>query len=704
MTASKDRLYDLLPAIYRQKDVSEGYPLRALLQVISEQVNIIEADIDQLYENWFIETCQDWVVPYIGDLIGYQPVHDLGASEDIYSTEGTKRTGILIPRSEVANTVRYRRSKGTSAILEELARDITGWPAHIVEFYRTLGIFQNLNHLRMCGCLDLREVQALDLLDGPFDEIAHSVDLRRRNIPNVGVFVWRLKSYSVTKTHARKAEMAEGHFFTFSALKNNMPLYTNPKVGHQGRNAVPEPITLTDFKADPGNYYGEGKSFVIWIGIPKPPGPTITWKQVPLEKVQPADLSNWSYVPDWPYVAVDPERGRFAFSSSQISKDNMAPEGGAIVSYFYGFCDDIGGGEYERPICQLPNSSIYRVGGKQAYQKINDALAAWQNQEDRPKCAIIEIEDSGVYTEPIRVIIGNGERLQLRAGNGVRPVLRLLNWEMDLSDSVSVVGKPGSKGNSFTMDGLIIAGNGVQIGGDLAKVSISHSTLIPGWRIDSNCEPKCKKPSLRLYDTKACLKIDHSILGSIQLSHGHNYGDLTSISIMDSIIDATGSDSEALGAHGCPRAHVNLTMKRSTILGEINVHSIDLAENSIFYGAVRVARRQLGCMRFCYVSHGSITPRRYNCQPDLATEGISEDERPQVEERVRPQFNSVRYGTPRYCQLSDSCPVEIKAGADDESEMGVYHDLFEPQREASLRIRLDENTPAGMDVRIIHVD
>jgi hypothetical protein len=49
------------------------------------------------------------------------------------------------------------------------------------------------------------------------------------------------------------------------------------------------------------------------------------------------------------------------------------------------------------------------------------------------------------------------------------------------------------------------------------------------------------------------------------------------------------------------------------------------------------------------------------------------------------------------------CADDIKRGADDQSEMGAYHDLFQPQREANLRARLDEYTPAGMDVGIIFV-
>jgi hypothetical protein len=112
-------------------------------------------------------------------------------------------------------------------------------------------------------------------------------------------------------------------------------------------------------------------------------------------------------------------------------------------------------------------------------------------------------------------------------------------------------------------------------------------------------------------------------------------------------------------------------------------------------------------VRFCYVPPGSRTPRRHNCQPDLALSPLrgndaqTQSERERTEMRVRPHFNSVRYGTPAYCQLAETCPAEISRGADDESEMGVYHDLFQPQREANLRARLDEFTPAGVDAGII---
>src|SRR5690349_18151051 len=112
MTADADRMYNLLPAVYRLRDADQGYPLRALLQVISEQVNVIDADTAQLYENWFIETCQDWIVPYIGALIGYTPVQNSVQLGDVRTPRDVSRERILISRREVANTIRSRRRKG----------------------------------------------------------------------------------------------------------------------------------------------------------------------------------------------------------------------------------------------------------------------------------------------------------------------------------------------------------------------------------------------------------------------------------------------------------------------------------------------------------------------------------------------------------------------------------------------------------------
>ena len=132
ITTKADRLYNLLPAVDRMRDADRGYPLRALLQVISEQVNLVSDDIAQLYENWFIETCQDWVVPYIGALVGYQSLLQTGDPAAALGSRALARERILISRRDVANTVRSRRRKGTLAVLEQLAAAVGGWPARAI--------------------------------------------------------------------------------------------------------------------------------------------------------------------------------------------------------------------------------------------------------------------------------------------------------------------------------------------------------------------------------------------------------------------------------------------------------------------------------------------------------------------------------------------------------------------------------------------
>jgi hypothetical protein len=853
MSNFPDRLYELLPAIYRIRDAEQGYPLRDLLRVITEQVDIVEADITQLYENWFIETCQDWVVPYIGDLIGYQNVQSFGELTNAIAPSKQQDNKILNPRREVANTIRYRRRKGTLTLLELLADKVAGWPARVVEFYQLVGKTQHINHLHSSSSttVDLRRVDAIAKLNSPFDELAYTVDISqitsrdqpgRYNISNVGVFVWRLKAYPMTLTPAFCLEEVSSNCYTFSITGNDTPLYTRPQLAEDATQIarelnLPIPIQRQVLQSHKNDYFDSNpnpqqfsKSLQIWKGVGSKPYP------ISPEQIIIADLSDWNYQPEQDYIAVDPELGRIIFPIRQL------PKNGVWVSYHYGFSADIGGGEYDRTLLdstahlllsiddlQEPASFIsqlqdfsalsqflrsqfssdtrrllntytspyppepplitalltelnqlllgeslydeqrfaaitlsantnrlvqqnlqgkelircnrllleaafpydirkhyayYRVSqtSQECYQTITEAISHWRR--DKPHNAVIEIIDSGVYVERINIELEKNQSLQLRAANRKRPVIRILDWRTAFGDALNVTLESGS---CFVLDGLSITGRGVHIEGNPAQfanyptsveqkpaaVIIRHSTLVPGWSLHCDCEPRrSSEPSLELFNINACVTIEHSIVGSIQVNQDEVETDPLPIRISDTIIDATSTEGEAIGAVGYSIAHLRLTIARCTVFGQIQVHAIDLAENSIFNGIIFVARRQQGCIRFCYVMPNSRTPRRYNCQPDLVEQMVRQEtelqpEQTEVEQlvardRVQPQFNSIRYGTPTYCQLASTCPEEIKRGADDESEMGAFHNLYQPQKEANLRTRLDEYTPLGTEISIIY--
>ena len=136
MSFDLERIYALLPAIYRRRDAEREYPLKAILSVIAEQAEILDEDLSQLYDDQFIETCAEWVVPYIGNIVGARGLYDLTANT-------------FSQRGQVAKTIEYRRRKGTLAVIEDLATTVTGWNARAVEFFKLLATSQYTKHIRL---------------------------------------------------------------------------------------------------------------------------------------------------------------------------------------------------------------------------------------------------------------------------------------------------------------------------------------------------------------------------------------------------------------------------------------------------------------------------------------------------------------------------------------------------------------------------
>jgi hypothetical protein len=357
VTVTAERLISLLPAVHGIRDGDDG-PLRELLGVIAEQLTVLEEDLERLYDDQFVETCAPWVLPYIGDLLGI--------------------TGLppapLTPRAEVAHTIAHRRRKGTAALLEQLARDVTGLPARAAECFELLAATQHLNHLRPdCHSLvSVRDPLALEPLGGPFERLpgrptlTHTADVRRiasgrgrYNIPDVAVFLWRLGAQRLTASPAAPDAAEPLRRFRFSPLGNDAPLFSRPETedeitGLAEPRNVPAPISRRAAAADLAAFYGDARSLLVETAA----GP------LGLDALAVCDLGDWSGPAGT--VAIDPVLGRLLFP------EDAEP----LVTFHTGLAGNIGGGEYDRPLpAEAAGVTIVEAGAAPgAIQAAVDAL------------------------------------------------------------------------------------------------------------------------------------------------------------------------------------------------------------------------------------------------------------------------------------------------------------------------------------------
>ncbi|MGH7516517.1 MAG: hypothetical protein ACREOC_03470 [Gemmatimonadales bacterium] len=740
-----DRLYRLMPVVYRERDEKEGHPLRELLRLVSEQADIVHSDIELLWDNFFIETCQRWAIPYIGDLVSNNLLHDaqgLNAPDtarqrfpDLAGPD-LRPTNAIRTRADVAKTIYYRRRKGTLPMLEELARDVTGWAAHAVEFFELLTWSQNLNHLRLfsTGCPDLRDPEAVDRLDGPFDFMSHTVDVRYPrqregwyNIRNIGFFLWRLRSYPAEQVVARVG--AQPWQYHFSPVGNPAPLFS--RLRREGDEAglatelhVPGPIRPAAFYRDvsrlqsltpplpdftdfyglfapfPGSLMvpnGDASLVIIRDGVPVPPG-----------QIRCRDLENWSQ-PVGNVVGVDVCRGRMAFGTTFV------PAQGVDVFYHYGFSADLGGGPYQRSKWLVDSEvparrfDVRENGVVPEFPTIDAALNAWV-LAGRPD-AVIMILDNRTYTLASPLSLADDSFLVIQAADRKRPHIIPDGGELQVTGD-----HPGAE---LTLSGLLVEG-AVHLTGETQRLRLLHTTLVPGRSLREDGTPSSQLPSVTVEGTDVAgdpinaafrLQIAFAITGPLRLP-----GHADSLVLLDSIVDGLGSAAvAATGTNDEPGPPG--TLERVTIFGRSFFRKLPLASEVIFSEPVDSAQQQSGCVRFSFVPDGSVTPRRYRCQPDLEVAvRIERAERSgaltpaqrsaivaQVLARMAPSFTSIHYGAPGYAQLRLSCPIEIRTGAEDGSEMGVFCHLKQPQRESNLRIRLEEYLPFGLEPGVIYI-
>lgn len=683
-------LFALLPAIHRLRDgeaaVAAGLergPMEELLAVFAEQIGVMDENLAQLLDDLFIETCAEWTVPYLGDLIGYQSLH-----------RGVP--GVASPRAEVAHTIALRRRKGTAVVLEQLARDVTGWDARVVEYFQRLAATQYLNHLRPhCrGTVDLRDGRALEWLGSAFDGAMRTVEVRRIesgrgrfNIPNVGLHLWRIQAWPHRGAPTHRAGPRR---YRASPLGHDTPLYNRPvaeeDIAHLAEpDNVPLPLTRRWLARDLARHYGERASAAAPLDNPNPA--LQLWVDgTPVERDHIRichlgdDGGGWAHTPPPDgFYSLDPVLGRIALPGD-------APDPAEVsLTWQEGFSAPLGGGEYDRgtrlPVLAADRPRV-RVPDDQP--TLTAALAALAGD------GVVEVTDNRRYVETLAVDVTAGGHVELRASRQRRPVLALAGFSV-----------AGGEGSRCTVNGFLVTGAPLVVpaggGNALARLDIVDCTLVPGLGLEADgapSQPTAASLILELPGMEA--QLAWSLCGAVRCV------ERATLSASCSAIDATDRTGVAYaGLDGAGPGGV-LSLDATTVVGKVHMAEVGLISNSILFAAlaeadawsvpVRATRRQTGCVRFSWLPVESVVPARHRCQPASAS----------AADANAPRFVAQRYGSPAYLQLAVSTPEAIARGADDEGEMGVFHALFNAQREANLRIRLAEYLRVGLEAGVFY--
>jgi hypothetical protein len=729
-----EKLWETIPSIYRHEDglAEEPGVLRAIVQVIAKQAAILRRSQDSLWDDQFIELCNEWAVPYIGDLVATRLL-----------SEKNKRGR----RIDVAKTIYYRRRKGTPRILEELISDISAWEGKMVEQFQKLArsrhgldakpqtLAGKYSGTLPGGWADLRNQRASELTDGPFEEFFHTPDVRRHRglhgryaIPKLAFYLYRLKAYEAI--NITPFAFGDGLRFTFDPSGRDIPLFskssaspdwnewrssTEPELaapipcrllGHatyfiteaiiQQLIALPATLSVPAanelrkiaglvFKSE-GSLMYMIESFANKVEIK---AAAILLPLLALSLM--SDCGKSVLLPDAKTVLSKPLNensivvgfeapANTVFTTEKIAAANLEPWPAAINKAL--------AIDAEKGRLMFLNSPAeqgiyiaYHYGfsgpvGAGSYER------GWLTKSlpDVTKIGGGEILPSELNNNGITQINDSKSygpiankllivNMVLQAANKQRPYLcNETNWILSSGTNLN---------SNITLDGLWIGAKGntpveVILRGDYECVIIRNCSFDTGG--STNIKAETLHPVKLIIEGRVeSLCIESSIMGPI-LIRGNGYVEASAVS--DSIVQSVDATVNAIEIK-TGRTHID----RSTIFGQADLHRLEASE-ALFTHLVNVTDTQNGCFKFSAAPAISRLPHPF--------------ESFLFKEDTNHWFTSRRFGDPGYAQLSDTVPTNIMRGAENGSEMGAFSNQLNPIKFDGLKTKIDEYMPFGL--------
>lgn len=759
MTDRHAALYDRLPEIYRiwDEEQSGPTPLRAFLEVIEQSLEAVDTNIDELYHDLFIETCNDWVVPYIADLIGTSHL-----SGDPWTI-----------RADVADTIALRRRKGTLGALEQITYNITGWAPHATELFTRITWAQHLNHQRddnagrplydddeidrftvpRGGFAPIRAPGTCSLIGTPHDPFAHTADVRppatdavRYNVPNVAIFLWRLEPYSIPlvdpvfrsiETNGVATADAAPFIVRFDAHQLGRPLQLfnrfeadfsqmNPLLVDVDRTPGP----MHEARLDSGSPAGHPEAYVSVTPYDDGDISSIVLQTdtglclyVPRGEFEPFEDVDWfvrgTNLCAWEEgirpelrineIAIDPAIGRIVIGVESQAQAEALRDGlklsvtdaavGPVGAHPIARTRDWDGEALPAPIV---------VDRQPTSPTLEEALA------DLPSASApvhIEIADSRVHDLDLNNVIGVdttdadaalrlASSLVIRAADGERPIIRLarpLRFRVDDVDKAENI-VVRLEGLFITSDSAMGADEALIERAAVGTLEIYDSTLDPGGHEQLDGTRADIRSAMRLTPefgfTDASERDDFDETPRLHIDRSVTGPVLTS---PDYELVVADSIVDAGGGLGDDPAGPTLAIGSAAMPIDSDWGPDLTIEGATIFGQVRVAHLQgSGAI---ILHRLEVFDHQSGCIEDSWLSGAG-DLTPPTRRCVnasdaRLLFTSETHGHPAYAQLALDAASAIRAQGPQDDQMGAFGFLLEAHRWSNLRIRVDEFMPVG---------
>ena len=735
----QNKLWQLLPAVYRTQDATVAGvpgPLQELLNRIGAQSATLRRSIDRLWENQSIETCDEWVIPYIGDRRATRLVSCLDARAQ---------------RLDVAKTIYYRRRAGTLGLLEELVADIAGRDARAVEFFRRLGrtrhqfdppignafaadvvpwakdttyavgdIVAAGDSTYICVAGGISALSGTGPSGGGTGIVDHGVTWDFYNplgslVPAVieglaglnsrtpaGGFADLRNAYGAANTGSAFDEFA--HTADLRAGVQSFGWYNISHLGMfiwwlhtyeiQGATPVSNGKASPCFSFDPSGrqiqlFAKQSRTAASfgddWVSpnewnLPVPVR-EVLWNAYP-DQVYPAafsvELGEGAAAPSVvprDQVSIHPETGVFSFIGTP-------PEGVILSQYHFGFMSTTGAGGFASnllPSIAMPNAVTWVEGGGTA---LDTALAGVAGD------TTVKIKDSVTYPGVAAGLDIAGNTVALVAIDGQRPMIRWTtpgtSWAIN-----------GNHGN-LIIQGIWLQGAELVLTGSFESVTLRFMTLDPGtvappgsaagvW-FDTAIDGLALAPVRLLVEASIeNLTLENCITGPIRTQGS---GAIEQLTVTDSIIQAIPTGG-ATTDYALQTEIGDVSLARCTVFGPSAIHRMDASE-CILDDVTIAEDTQHGCVRFCAIAEGSELHAPYRSVAVPA---------------VGPLFISRRFGEADYArlyQIADNAIIKpqtgdsILGGAQNGSEMGAFQSEGVSLIKRGLVLKFEEYAPLGV--------